>query len=199
MRTSINLLPASVRRRALLRRRARQWGAIWALAAAVALAIVGARLIPGHDADFARAEAQQRQADRLAKSEKKLADLRARLAALREQQAAVGTALDEAPALSALGVVSQCARRVGGAIHVEGLTLARSDAKTGSQTPPAAPARGDQRVLTLRGMATDSLAVAAFATGLREAGLFASVERKLPDTQAADEKQPVPYLIECRF
>jgi hypothetical protein len=200
MSRSVNLLPANFRRGELLHRRQWQWGTLWALATLIAVPVASARFLAHNDAERAQLEVEQRQTDRLAKSEKRLADAQAKLSALRAQEAILLNPTDETPGLLVLGIVSRCARRIKGAVHVEGLSLARMGATPGTQSPSATPLRKDpEGLLTLKGTAADSLAVANFTTGLRDSGVFASVQRKSSGTQEIDEKRPVPYLIECRF
>ncbi len=199
MTTFVNLLPPAVRRRALLLRRARQWGALWGLAVLIVLGVGGARFLADDGAENARREAEQRQNDRLARTQKRLEAVRARLVALREHEALLLNPVDEYPGLLILGIVSQCARQVEGAIQVEELSLSRSGSTSGKRSLSDDSTRKGERVLTLRGIASDNLAVAAFAMGLRDCGVFASVERRSSGVPGADEERPVPYLIECRF
>lgn len=199
MSTFINLLPLSSRRAELLRRRARQWSIGWGLSAAIAVAVAGAAYLLRNDSERLRFQAEQRQSERLAKSEAKLAEARARLAALREQEAALPQPTGQVPGLQVLGVVSRATRKFNGALQVEGLSMRQKN--SGPESPPSADmaARKDSCVLMLKGLASDSLIVASFAAGLRDCGLFTAVERKSAATQETDGKQPVKYVIECRF
>ncbi len=199
MTTSVNLLPSAVRQRALLLRRARQWGTLWALAVLVALAVGGARFLADDGAEHARREAEQRQKDRLERSQNRLEATRARLVALRGHEALLLNPVDEYPGLLMLGIVSKCARQVEGAIQVEGFSLSRIGSTSVKRILSDDSTRMGERVLTLRGIASDNLATAAFATALRDCGVFASVERRSSGLPDADEERPVQYLIECRF
>lgn len=195
MTTVVNLLPSSARQRALLLRRARLWGVLWSMAAGVALAVGGARFVAADGAANARRETEQRQHDRLARSQKQLEAARARLVALREHESLLLNPADECPGLLVLGIVSRSARRMEGAIQIERLSLS-GGAPSGR---PADSAPNGRRVLTVRGIASDHLAVAAFAMGLRDGGVFASVERQAFGPPVAEQERLTPFLIECRF
>ena len=199
MITFINLLPVSSRRAELLRRRARQWSIGWGLAAVIAMAVAGAASLLRNDSERLRFEAAQRQSERLAKSENKLAEARARLAALREQEAALPQPPSQVPGLQVLGVVSRVTRKFKDALQVDGLSLRQKNSGPASLPAADMAARKDSCVLVLKGMAADSLVVAAFAAGLRDCGLFAAVERKSAASPETDGKQPLKYVIECRF
>lgn len=198
MNYSVNLLPASEQRAALLRRRARQWLAVWMVAIVLAIPAVCGRVFLIDNRDLARQDAVQRQTERLENAEKRLTVAQARLVVLRDKEATLQNPADDVSGILVLGVISKCTRLAEGAVQVEGLSIARTSGATSASAESKAPRR-NPRLLTLKGIASDGIAAAAFATNLRDAGVFTSVERKPSGNAKGDDQRPLAYQIECTF
>ena len=125
-----------------------------------------------------RREAEQRQQEQLAKAEKRLADARANLAALREQETLLRNPDDDVSDLVVVGIVSRCVSRADGPIQIERFSLADNSLVLGAPAAAGTPESRRWHVLALTGVGKDSLAIASFAAGLRSSGLFAAVDRK---------------------
>jgi hypothetical protein len=199
MTRTVNLLPPTVLRRQLLRRRTRQWAVAWLGAFIVALAVVAVRHQETAQAGAVPLDAEQRQQERLAAARQQLAAIRARLAASRELESRLFDVLPASHELSLLGMVSRCAQQASGPLRLEQMSLAMLPAATATHRSPSRSSHNGEGVLTLRGVATDPLTVAGFVAGLRDTGVFSAVERRSPPATDADESTLVFFWIEGRF
>lgn len=163
MKTHLNLIPLATRRHQAVRRVTSMWSTAITAAAACCLTVCAVEWSRGVsavsrlqslDARFAPLSKMLEEQREVAKL---IDDLRAR------KQLSLRLS-GETPGVSLLGAVSTAAARLDGSVYVAKLNY--EDA--GSAGPD------DQRLL-LEGAGVDGFAVAAFAEGLREAGVFGEV------------------------
>lgn len=177
MNPFINLIPPGYQRRALLRLRVRQWGAVWALAAALAAMTLCGAHFSHDDAPNWQFQANQREEARVQQLQKRITETRARLSELEGQEERMSSLADAVPPLAVLGVVSRAARQSAGSLHVADLLIARSAAPPG-MAASGATTTANRRRLLLRGNSVDGVSVAEFAAALRECGMFTQVDLK---------------------
>ena len=109
-----------------------------------------------------------------------------------------------------MAAASESARRCNGRLVVRDLLLQRhgAPAKT-SQPKGAKPEKRQQQPLaeralpwatvTFEGDALDNLAIATFAAGLRDSGLFRHVELKSSQTKKSAEAAFHAFIVECEI
>jgi hypothetical protein len=199
MNTGLNMLPRGFQRGRLVRLCLRQWLVPWAVAAGLTAALVC--WLPAHhgEAEVARLDALEREHTRLGKLETRLAASRERLADLRSQEGLVLALDNQPPDLMVIGVVSRAARQSNGAVYVKSFSLQRMKGGPGSARASDGASPGCERLLTLKGTATDGLSVAGFAAVLRDAGVFAAVELKSTAVETLGAREVASYVLECAF
>lgn len=199
----MNLLPVSLQKKLLVRRRLKQWGVVWGLCAAVALTVAFIW------------------SDRHSDSKATLAELNERVAPLREldvendqmlqkindilaRQSLLGDLDSAERPLTLVGIVSHSAASTQARLQVQRFTMQRQEitAPTSGETTKndtQEPETIVQTTLELSGIALDDMAVARFITALRETGVFVQVELKSSlSTQIADNPAK-EYLVRCTF
>lgn len=201
-----NFLPFSFRRRLLIRNRLWQWSMIWG---ATTLAVCGfaaqrVSFLLSHEAQLHQRELRSEPLRRL------VAENRAMRNRLQEMNGRelLASELDGARyPLELLGLVSQTAQPFGADLQIRRFELWHAapptlpSAKTGSNSTrePAVTAKSEVICLTLAGIALDGLAVARFATALRETRAFESVELKTSIAGRVGEISTREYELSCTF
>lgn len=108
--------------------------------------------------------------------------------------------------LQLLGIISSATAAADGRINVQSLALAQTEPPPQRSTKPTAPRQKKQpdipvrrTELSLNGFAVDDLAVASFVAGLREAGVFESVELKSSAGQILNNHETRQYDVLCVY
>jgi len=199
MKNCLNLMPWRCRKAQLVRLRLGQWCLPWAVAGGL---VVAAGLVKWDQwrSSGDRVERLQRACG---PSDALLAEIKTfgnRVEALKAREAALAQLEYPRPALTFLGLVSRSAKECEGRLRVEHLSL-HSDGDAG-----AVPSRGSTRAgpgrvtsVTVKGIATDNLAVARFVLALRQTKAFDRVELKSSQEQPADRRRTRSYQVECTY
>ncbi len=196
MKTFVNMLPESFRKRNLLRLRLAQWAPVWVLVFAGAASACWSeysKFTAASDVALAK-ERQYAVVDRL---NVELVSIRERLKGLQEHEAIAAELVNNQPLLSLVGIVSRSARQCGGKLRIEKFSLGRgtpSASRTNQQQTPAAAPR---RQLVLQGKSVDNLAIPKFVALLRQAGIFEQVELKSAKEGRSEGDRAHSYLVEC--
>ena len=191
MKGHLNLIPLATQRLYASRRIVRFWSAV------IALAGIGCLLACGIEWGRGLAASQQLQAfdarfaplAKLLEEQRELSELVANLHA-REQ---ISLELsNETQGVSLLGVISQAASELNGAVYVAKLEYDSSVQSGKGQ-------RDHHRLLHLGGAGTDSMSVATFAAGLRDSGVFDSVTVDSTRSFHGGEPSLRTFEINCLF
>ncbi|MEO1497071.1 MAG: PilN domain-containing protein [Planctomycetota bacterium] len=196
MKRVLNLAPASIRRRQTLRRLS------YAVSTAVTIAgITGATWLLiewGRGAAMAqnlgRLEAEYAPLARLINEQTHLREQIAKLQAREQLSLRLTTAHAGVPILSS---VAQAAAAADGGVYVEDLRYQTQRAQPGRRG--GRPAATQRPVVHIEGASRDGLAVARFAEGLRDSGIYAqvSIESSRPASSASGAARE--FEINCAF
>jgi Tfp pilus assembly protein PilN len=201
MKTSLNVLPYTLRRRQLVRVRLLQWCLIWGTVTAAAGGVLYmAKYVP-YQARLAELQARERKYAPLNKLKTELDAMRAELDDLQKREALAMSLADDVPDLTLLGVISRAARQSDGKVYIERLSLGRETTpqSTAPDEPGASAGRKRGGVLKLNGAGLDNLSVARFVAALRDCEVFDKVELKSTGIQTAAGAGARSYLVECVF
>jgi hypothetical protein len=190
MKTYINLLPGSYRRRTLIRRRVAQWSVAWGLGLTVAISLGSAQYQRYQEA-LQVMMAHERAYAPLQYLKDETAKTQAQLNGLGAQESVLEQLHDDRPPLGVVGLVSRSARQCDGRIRVDQLTV-KHDLKTSKNDKSPG-------TLSLRGTGLDNLAVAKFVVALRSTGAFAQVDLKSSVGNKTDGEQERAFLVECQY
>lgn len=189
MRTYLNLLPAAVKRQQLISQRIRQWSVALVIGL-ILLSLHAWGQWTHHCRRQARLEALQAEAQPVLAMQQESDQLRGEIDQLKQREAIVLQLADERPVLPLLGIVSHAASRCSGGVRVLKFQLEKS----------AEPANAERRrVLLLEGIGSDHLAVAQFASALRESQAFVDVQLKSSASQGSQVTEERNYTVECAF
>ncbi len=187
MKTHLNLLPMSYRRGQLIRRRLKLWCALW-LVAIGGTVLLGWTQWSQYQADATKLASLRVRYQPLAVMKRDVASLREKIGALQRRESLALSLADERSMLGLLGLLSQASQSCDGRISIGRLSLIRSgDSKSATS------------VLTLSGVAVDDIAVAQFASVLREANAFADVDLKSTGSTTVSGLEARAYSMECTF
>lgn len=205
MTRRLNLLPWIVERRLLLRLRVRQWALAYGV---VAIAFLGvyvreyyllsncrAAKIPWAN----RAAAIQAIEDGVKQSRRQIAEIK-------KQLAAYGHLESDQCGFQLLSAVSRGISRSPDQIQVQQLGFSRRTVteappaveKSPSGTPPK-PIVKEFRVLELRGVAANHLAISRFVSSLRDCTAFQKVELRSSQTKGTKQDNLPGFQVECTF
>lgn len=191
MKRYVNMLPTRYRRAKLVRRRLLAWSLVWTGVVVIYAGLWGSRHADrralGQVVDQRR-EASRPVNDLIAQAR----DLRTQIDKLEKREALVDSLRDDRPSLTAVGLVSDGARRCDGTVRVERLLLERGQHP--SRTGTAGPSR-----LTIEGMGLDNLAVAKFIVMLRQSHAFQNVELKSSTRSGGDLDEIRRFVLECEY
>ena len=196
MKTMVNLLPPSLRRQQLIRRRMLQWS--FAICAVLLVGWIS------HFYELASQRALSQQFELLSREHqptqlmlRQLVDMRRELAELQEQEAIAIELEQQRNALTLLGVLSQTAKNTSGRLRVTQLEL--TNFQNRSARDGSIKSNGEPGSLLIRGVSLDNSAVPELLDGLQDSGIFSWVEllalRERPD----QEKSLRDYEIRCDF
>ena len=198
MKTSLNILPYTLRRRQMVRLRLCQWCFVWVAAAAGASNMVYWTTYVPYQACLADLQAHEREYAPLKKLQTELDAMRAQMDDLQKREALALSLADDVPDLTLLGIISRAARQSDSSVYVEQMSLDRKATTTPDKHGTSA---GQKRrgLLTLRGAGVDNLSVARFVAALRDSEVFDIVELKSTGIQAARGMEARSCLVECVF
>lgn len=203
MTVQADLLPVSVNNRRSVERALITWGVLWVIAG-VATFYLCHQHAQHLDRLEATAQAIEAQAKPLNDVRRKAAVMRADIKRIQERESWM-TESDSGQTLQLLGIVSQAAGRIEGRLNVESMNLQAFEREiiqpeTSKRTDPKSRPKSEQRMkLDLAGHAVDDLAVASFIAGLRDAGVFESVELKSSVSQVREEFETRHYEATCIY
>jgi Tfp pilus assembly protein PilN len=187
MKTHLNLMSMSYRRRYLIRRRLSQWGLLWSLSIAMLSLLMWAQWSQYH-AGMARLGSLRREYEPIAVLQTDIDRIRQRLDDLQRRESLSLVLADERSLVTLVGVLSEAAQNCGGRVCIDSLNLDRR-----------ASSEGVNNVLTLNGVATDDIAVSRFTTALRDRQTFAHVELKSTGSGKVGDLSARTYSLECSF
>jgi Tfp pilus assembly protein PilN len=190
MKTHLNLLPYTYRRKQLVRARLRQWFAAWLFAAGTCAALAWTEWSAFRAASW-QLDSLRRQCVPIENARQEMQNLEQRIAQLRRDETLALSLADEQPVLMLIGCLSRASRLCRGEVAVQELQLdRRGDRLEGASAG---------RVLILDGVATSHEAVARFSEELRNTNTFAQVELKQTGTADLGGQVATTYHIECPF
>lgn len=167
MKTHLNLIPVSVQRRRELLRMRRAWSTAVSVTGAICAGVCLA-LWTGGVAAVHRLQALESRYAPIGELVSEQIELTELVDDLHARERLTIRLSAETHGLSLLGAVSEAARDLGGNVYVESLAFEGGDSS-------ARRPNDEAPTLQLEGAGLDSLAVASFASGLRESGLFSEV------------------------
>lgn len=206
MKTHLNLLPWTIRRRTIIRRRLLAWAAVCVFSGVgmlVALLLVQAD-IRRSTTLLAEIDLQAEPVRRLVEDRRKLGH---RIDVADRRRALVDVLGDSQHPLQILWVVSKSAHIKNGAIQIRSFEFDSYSVgiRKGVSKQRGRAAREQDsdvstaRKLNLSGIAIDDAALSRFVTGLREAGMFEAVELRSAGNIALASGPAREYSLECRF
>jgi Tfp pilus assembly protein PilN len=223
MKTHLNLLPWRCRRTQLLWLRLRQW--LWPCCIAAAAGVIClAAQASRYAAARQRLEEQEREYLPLESLDSQIAALKGRVQQQTREIEAIRQLEGSRPALTLLGLVSQCARDCQGQLQVESLSFQAASprakgaasapqtanepskapaktlgpaAKTADKEPPEPEA--DSTLVTIRGVALDNLSAARFIAALRQTKAFRRVDLKSTKEQPMGATRVCSWMVECGY
>jgi hypothetical protein len=202
----VNLLPAKLQQRLLIRRRVAQWTVVWAGCALAAVSFCGLRFRTLR-AQHAAHNAKQLECQPVRAIVDDSDALEQTLAAADARYAELCRLMPDDSALAVLGVVSQAAQRTNGSLRIEHVQFLEPE-QLGPQATPTAPqpptttaaaAVRENGSLSLAGTAKDDLTVALFVDTLRQTRAIRHVELKASSQFATADKEGRRFEIVCGF
>ncbi len=192
MKSHLNLLPSSERRKNVLRRCLWQWSLIWSLGACVALTVVWTQYstLQGERHELSK---KQRAASPITKQIAKILEMEERLADLRQHKVIQLALENKRPVMALLAVVSKSSSECRGDLYLEKLSFDREVGRT------QATADSTFGSITMEGTAINNLVVAKFVSLLRDTGLFQRVELKSSVTAKNVTRSFQAYIVECHL
>lgn len=196
MRQEVNLFPQDHCRWQVARRRLLQWGAVW-IAAFFLVSIIYWIRCNGQESSHAQLMALESEYAPIKKLQTEVATTRALIEDLQKRESLALELADEQPLLALVGILSRAARDCDGEVCIQHLSLVRkvatNKAENGSE-PPAS-----HKLLILKGLGVNNLAVARFAASLRESRVFKAVELESTGAPIRGEDTSRSYQLECTF
>lgn len=196
MKSMINLLPMSFRRRQMARKRTIQW-----------MIVICVVLVAGwasHWVELREQAALAQELEVLSREHrptqamlKQLMKMRHRLVTLQEQEAIARELESQRSALTILGIVSRTAAATKGRLRVTQLEL--TNLQTTSLSAEAGPQGGPASGLALTGVALDNPAVAEMLDALQDSGLFGRVELQMMREREDGGGSLRDYQVKCEF
>lgn len=187
MKTHLNLLPMRYRRGQLIRRRLKQWCALWVLAG-VASVLLGWTQWAQYQAGAAKLTSLKIRYEPIEAMKGEVVGLQEKIDALQRRESLALSLADERSMLGLVGLLSDARQACEGRISIGHLSLQRQG---DSQSATS--------VLTLSGVALDDIAVARFTSALREAKAFVGVDLKSTGSTTVGAIEARTYTMECTF
>jgi Tfp pilus assembly protein PilN len=193
MKTAINLLPRSIRRQQILRKRVVQWSAF-----------ILAVLVTGwgwHWYEMREGRQLTQRLETLSLEHaptkamlKELVQMRKQLNELQQQETVAKELDSQRNALKLLGVISESARKTKGRLRVTKFEINNFETAQ-SASNGAAKAAG----LTVNGVSLDNPAVAELLEGLQNSGVFRRVELSMLKEREDKDAALRDYELRCEF
>lgn len=213
MKRSLNLASIETRSRLALRRVLRFWAGAWLLLLAALGAVAAMQWLSVERAARAAEQIERRQPS-LNALKLRSAQLKNQFRALQNGQSLIAQLEPEQLGFQVLAAVSASARRCGGRIQLQQLSLSRTRpapaaadaaADAGGQSEPGNAQGGpvdsepsaEIAMVTLKGIAIDNLAIARFVADLRDGQLFERVELRWAMEAAETRGMGRSFVIEC--
>ena len=196
MRIDINLLPLSIRRQQLTRRRAVQWSKVLCIVLLVGCLSHWYKLRE-HEALRQRLEVLSREHEPTRTMMRQLVKMRQDLTELQQQELIARELERQRNALALLGVISQTAQKTKGRLQVTTLKLTnfQSSSNVDGRSGPASEPAG----LLLAGVSLDNPAVAELLDGLQDSGIFSRVELLTLTERTDGDVSLRDYELRCEF
>ena len=199
-----DLLPESVRKRRSFAAGMRVWVIVWfvtALSTGYACAVRSQELQDLQASAEAMAIAASPLKDLQSETRKLARDVRE----IRERESWLVES-DSQQALQLLGILSESTGGISGRVSVQSLDLSTIHVETPKPAEQSAASGKDESKsvstrmqLDLQGVAVDDLAVASFIAGLRDSGVFESVELKSSAGHILDNHEIRQYDVRCIY
>jgi len=190
MKTSLNLVPAQLQRRTLLRQALRRWTLVWG-----ACLVVGTAFCTRYWWQLHEREEKIGRRDNESASVKRLLShneqLKTRLQQLQQWREQLRSLEDTQTPLVVLSIISHSAQDAGGRLRIDNLTL------NAVSEPPSQEASARRMVIELSGSALDDHAIGQFIASLRAAKLFESVELKATRGTAGTSESERQFRLQC--
>ena len=118
-----------------------------------------------------------------------------------EREQLVSQLRAERSPLQLLGLLSEHARRSGGAVQVRGLQFVAEHSGSAAVAQSGNPVRSPEERLRVgvQGVAIDDQAVSRFMQSLRTTGLFAALELRQTGDREVEQTRVREFSIECSF
>lgn len=193
MKRDVNLLPQSYSRRQTARVWLVQWGAAWL---AFALLIGGVYGVRQRDLNRQRTWLVALESDYapLRKRAMEVAATKIRIEELTRHESLALTLADEQPMLTLVGVLSQAARQCDGEVSIQYLQLVPAPVQ-GGRSEGHSPAK----LLSIKGVGVNNLAVARFVASLRDCQVFDAVGLTSAGGSTQKGDPSCVYHLECTF
>ncbi len=195
MRTMINLLPASLRRQQIVRKRLVQWASIVCIVSTIGWG--------WHWYELGEAIALSKQLESLEREYgpsktmlKELVTMREKLNELQQQESVARELEFQRNALALLGLVSETAQSGKGRLRVTSLELIgfQSMGEKVNDTSERGPDG-----LIVRGISLDNPSVAEMLDGLQDSGMFSRVELLVLKEHTDGDVSLRDYEVRCEF
>jgi type IV pilus assembly PilN-like protein len=194
MRTTINLLPQSLRRQQVLRKRLIQWSTI-----------ISAVLVTGwgwHWYEMREGRQLTQQLETLSREHaptqtmlKQLMQMRQQLVVLQQQETVAKELDSQRNALTLFGLVSETARKTKGRLRVTKFEISSFQSTSAGGDNAATKGPG----LTLNGMSLDNPAVPELLDGLQKSGVFKRVELLTLKEHEDKDAALRDFEVRCEF
>ncbi len=209
MKTHVNLLPFEHRRRGLLRRTLLRWSLVWMIGFGA-----GVVLLWLEHGRYRRAVAETEAADAayqpLARLVRQSDASRNGLLQLHAKGTILGRLREDRPVIALISAAGASAAKCNGRLVVRSMVFERRNLQVQSAPPaPAGRAKTATQApaeraplwaaVTFVGDALDNMAVATFAAGLRDSGLFTRVELKSSLSAKSNERPHHDFVVECEI
>ena len=199
-----DLLPGAIAARRYLGRKTKQWLFIWAVCAAVLVAVSVIRHKERNDIRHLASRLEER-TQPLRKLDQERAQMERHVKEAQSRETWLSNA-DSNPALQLLGIISHASAENQGRVSVDNFQLRQVEIKVKDDKRSAAAngKSGKQAVrevmqLTLTGSAVDDLAVSSFVAWLRESEVFETVELRSSESVELNEHNARKYLVACVY
>jgi Tfp pilus assembly protein PilN len=196
MRTMINLLPMSFRRRQMARKRAIQWMVV------ICFVLVGGWA--SHWFELREKTVLAQQLEVLSREHrptqsmlKQLMNMRHRLVSLQEQETIARELESQRNPLAILGIVSKTASVTKGRLRVTQFEL--SDFQNMNSDTEKNVSAAASSSLSLTGVSLDNPAVAELLDGLQDSGLFGRVELQMMKEREGGSGTQRDYQVKCEL
>ena len=196
--SSLNLLPDSVTNRRAALRHFLAWAVVWGVSGICAFSLSTAeqRRLADLESRSGRLEAL---AAPVKRTRAQLVGLQERIQDIEERESWLVDS-DSQQTLQLIGIISAAAAQVQGRVSVDTLHLAGFD----REIPPPENSTDEPTIehrmkLELNGLAVDDLAVASFVAGLRDTGVFESVELHSSISEVVEQHPSRRYDVSCVY